>query len=89
LDEITALMNKAKSKLKNSKVLYENKGYSDSVSLSYYAMFLSAKALLIKRNCKFGKTHQSLIQEFSRVYVHEDEFEYKIYKYLATSQSLR
>ena len=70
LDEVIALMHKAKNKLKNSKVLYENKGYSDSVSLSYYAMFLSAKALLIKRNCKFGKTHQNLIQEFSRVYVH-------------------
>jgi len=47
LDEVIALMHKAKNKLKNSKVLYENKGYSDSVSLSYYAMFLSAKALLI------------------------------------------
>ncbi|WP_409988281.1 HEPN domain-containing protein [Methanosphaera sp. ISO3-F5] len=40
---------KQNEKLNNSKVLYENKGYSDSVSLSYYAMFLSAKALLIKK----------------------------------------
>lgn len=55
--------------------MYKNKGYADSVTLSYYAMFLSAKALLIKRKCKIGKTHQSLIQEFSRVYVHEDTFD--------------
>lgn len=89
MDEITALIIKAKNKLKNSKILYDNQGYADSVTLSYYAMFLSAKALLIKRNCNFGKTHQSLIQEFSRVYVHEDTFEYNIYKYLASTQSLR
>ena len=61
----------------------------DSVTLSYYAMFLSAKTLLIKRKCKFGKTHQNLIKEFSRVYVHEDTFDYNIYKYLASTQYLR
>lgn len=52
-------------------------------------MFLTAKALLIKRKCKFGKSHQNLIKEFSRVYVHEDTFDYNIYKYLASTQSLR
>ena len=89
MDETKAFIIKAKRKLKHSKTLYEVQGYSDSVTLSYYAMFLTAKALLIKRKCKFGKSHQNLIKEFSRVYVHEDTFDYNIYKYLASTQSLR
>ena len=41
-------MNKAKSKLVSSKALYEIGQYGDSVGRSYYAMFLSAKALLVR-----------------------------------------
>ena len=48
-DEILAFIDKAETKLKHSKVLFEIKGYADSVSLSYYSMFLCAKALLIKK----------------------------------------
>lgn len=58
------------------------------IQLVYRIMlcFYQQKHYLIKRNCKFGKTHQNLIQEFSRVYVHEDKFDYNIYKYLASSR---
>lgn len=52
-------------------------------------MFLCAKALLVKKNCKIPKTHQGLIQLFSLKYVHEDEFKYNTYNYLASSQSER
>lgn len=58
-DEICSFIDKAETKLKNSKVLFEVGGYSDSVSLSYYCMFLCAKALLVKKNCKIPKSHRS------------------------------
>ena len=54
-EEIIAFINKAETKLKHSKALFEIKGYADSVSLSYYCMFLCAKALLIKKECNIPK----------------------------------
>ena len=89
LDEVIAFVNKAETKLKHSKALFEIEGYADSVSLSYYCMFLCAKALLVKKECNIPKTHQGLIQLFSLKYVHEDDFRYNIYKYLANTQSNR
>ena len=87
--EVLAFIVKAETKLKHSKALFEIEGYADSVSLSYYSMFLCAKALLIKKECNVPKTHQGLIQLFSLKYVHEDEFRYNVYKYLANAQSDR
>ena len=84
-NEIKALINKAKTKLKNSKLLFENESYADSVTFSYYAMFICAKALLLKKDCNIPKTHGGLIQLFSLKYVHEDKFNYNTYKYLATT----
>ena len=89
LDEVIAFVKKAETKLKHSKALFEIEGYADSVSLSYYSMFLCAKALLVKKECNIPKTHQGLIQLFSLKYVHEDDFSYNIYKYLANAQSNR
>ena len=88
-EEIIAFINKAETKLKHSKALFEIEGYADSVSLSYYCMFLSAKALLIKKECNIPKSHQGLIQLFSLKYVKEDTFKYDIYKFLANAQSNR
>lgn len=88
-EEIIAFINKAETKLKHSKALFEIEGYADSVSLSYYCMFLSAKALLIKKECNIPKSHQGLIQLFSLKYVKEDNFKYDIYKFLANAQSNR
>ena len=87
--EIAAFIVKAETKLKHSKALFEIEGYADSVSLSYYSMYLCAKALLIKKDCDIPKTHNGLIQLFSLKYVHEDDFKYNIYKYLANAQSNR
>ena len=89
MDEVEAFMKKAKTKLKHSEALYDIGGYADSVTLSYYAMFLSAKALLIKKGINPGKSHKGLIKKFNFNYVHKDTFEYSIYKYLANTQSLR
>ncbi|WP_296891099.1 HEPN domain-containing protein [uncultured Methanobrevibacter sp.] len=87
--EIAAFIVKAETKLKHSEALFEIEGYADSVSLSYYSMYLCAKALLIKKDCDIPKTHNGLIQLFSLKYVHEDDFKYNVYKYLANAQSNR
>ena len=68
LDESEAFIKKAKSKLTSSKALYEIEQYGDSVGRSYYAMFLSAKALLIKDGYNVN-SHKSLIGIFGREYV--------------------
>ena len=88
-EEINAFINKAETKLRNSKILFENGGYADSVGLAYYSMLLCAKALLLKKGCNMPKTHKGIIHLFSLKYVHEDEFKYNTYKYLANTQSER
>lgn len=88
-EEIKAFISKSENKLKNSKTLFKLGEYSDSVSLSYYSMYLCAKALLIEKECDIPKTHQGLIKLFSLKWVHEDNFKYNTYKYLANTQSDR
>ena len=87
MNEVEKLCEKAYDKLDSSKLLYENGKYSDSASLAYYAMFLMAKALLLKKG--FDATHDGLIHLFSLKYMHEDSFKYRLYAYLSAAQSVR
>lgn len=48
LDEFDEFYKKAERKLESSKLLYDVGDYANSVSLSYYAMLLISKALLVK-----------------------------------------
>ena len=79
---------KAKSKLTSSISLYEIGQYGDSVGRSYYAMFLSAKALLVRSGYDVN-SHRSLIGIFGRDYVKNGDFDSNIAKYLSGTQSLR
>ncbi|WP_405268016.1 HEPN domain-containing protein [Methanobrevibacter sp.] len=88
MSEIEKLCKKSYDKLKSSKALYELGQYSDSASLSYYCMFLMAKALLNKKGYD-AKTHEGVIKLFSLKYVHEDIFNHEIYLHLPSSQSKR
>lgn len=88
LDEIEEYFKKAEQKLKSSKLLYNAGDYSNSLSLSYYAMLLVSKALLIKIGITTNK-HHGIIKEFGRNYVKTGKFEDKIYKYFTKTQSLR
>lgn len=81
-------MKKANDKLISSKLLYDAGQYASSVSASYYAMFITAKALLISKNSR-SKSHNGLISEFGLHFVKEDEFSNEIFKYLSRTQSLR
>lgn len=52
-------------------------------------MFLVAKALVLKKGIKPPKTHAGLINMFNLHYVHEGDFPYEKYKYLASTQAQR
>ena len=86
--EVLAFIVKAETKLKHSKALFEIEGYADSVSLSYYSMFLMAKALLNKKGFT-AKTHEGTLNLFNLKYVHEDTFNKDIYVNFAAAQSKR
>ncbi|MEE1133427.1 MAG: HEPN domain-containing protein [Methanobrevibacter sp.] len=88
MDESIAFLEKAKSKLISSKALYEIGQYGDSVGRSYYAMFLSAKALLVKEGYDVS-SHRSLISIFGKEFVKNGDFDNGIAKYLSGTQSLR
>ncbi len=88
LDESEAFIKKAKNKLISSKALYEIGQYGDSVGRSYYAMFLSAKALLVRDGYNVS-SHRSLIGIFGKDYVKNGNFDSNIAKYLSGTQSLR
>lgn len=88
LSEVDEFISKANDKLISSKILFDNQQYATSVRASYYCMFLTAKALLVKKG-HYTKSHEGLISTFGQVYVNQDDFDRKIAKYLARAQSLR
>ena len=88
LSEVDEFISKANDKLISSKILFDNQQYATSVSAAYYCMFLTAKALLIKKDYN-PKSHVGLISLFGQVYVNQGDFDRKIAKYLARAQSLR
>ena len=88
LSEVDEFISKADDKLISSKILFDNQQYATSVSAAYYCMFLTAKALLIKKDYN-PKSHEGLISLFGQVYVNQGDFDRKIAKYLARAQSLR
>lgn len=89
LDETQAFFNKSKKKLLSANSSYDLEDYSSAVSLSYYAMFLVAKALVLKKGIKAPKTHNGLLYLFKVHYVEEEDFSYEKYVYLADTQSQR
>ena len=88
LSELDEYILKANDKLISSKILFDNQQYATSVSAAYYCMFLTAKALLIKKDYN-PKSHEGLISLFGQVYVNQGDFDRKIAKYLVRAQSLR
>ena len=88
LSEVDEFISKANDKLISSKILFDNQQYATSVSAAYYSMFLTAKALLIKKEY-YPKSHEGLISLFGQIYVNKDDFDRNIAKYLARAQSLR
>ena len=49
LDKVKEALNVGKSQLISSKTLFESEQYRNSITMSYYAMYSSALALLLKK----------------------------------------
>ena len=88
MNEIEEFFKKAEKKLNSSKILYESGDYANSLSLSYYAMLLVSKALLIQNGITPTK-HHGIIEKFGEIIVHKGEFNINIYKYLTQTEALR
>ena len=56
LDETEAFFNKSEKKLISANSAYELEDYLSAVSLSYYVMFLVAKALVLKKKVRSPNT---------------------------------
>ena len=87
LDETHAFITKSKKKLISAHSAHNLGDYSSAVSLSYYSMFLVAKALISKKTIKAPKTHNGLIYLFKLHFVEQDNFSYEKFVYLADTQS--
>ena len=68
LDKVKDALNVGKSQLISSKMLFDCGQYRDSVTMSYYAMYSSALALLLKKNIS-PKTHEGTLRQLAKEYV--------------------
>ena len=71
MDEIESCIEIAIDDLESSKLLLEAGKYRNSVTLSYYAMFSIARALLLKKGLT-PKTHDGVITLIGEKYVLDD-----------------
>lgn len=88
MDEVKNAFNVAKEQLISSKILFEDGHYRDSITLSYYAMYSSALALLLKKNIS-PKTHEGVLRQLTKEYVKEGLFSKESYDYLYDGRTLR
>ena len=68
MDNPQDAINVGKSQLISSKMLFEGGQYRDSVTMSYYAMYSSALALLLKKGIS-PKTHEGTLRQLAKEYV--------------------
>ena len=73
LDKVKNAINVGKSQLISSKILFDGGQYRDSVTMSYYAMYSSALALLLKKDIS-PKTHEGTLRQLAKEYVKEGLF---------------
>ncbi len=68
MNQIDALIEKAHRYLKSAKLLIDDGDYDSAVSRSYYAMFYSAEAALLKKQMTFT-SHKAVISAFGQYFV--------------------
>ncbi|MDO5850186.1 MAG: HEPN domain-containing protein [Methanobacteriaceae archaeon] len=88
MDNVIEALNIGKSQLISSKTLYDAGQYRDSITLSYYAMYASASALLLKKGIE-AKTHKGVLGQLGKKYVKEGLFSKETYDYFYAAKSLR
>lgn len=67
-EEIEALLDSAKNRIRSAKILLREKLYRDAISRSYYAFLDAARAALLKKG-KFAKTHSGTLTLFEIEFV--------------------
>ena len=88
MDNPKDAINVGKSQLISSKMLYEGGQYRDSVTMSYYAMYSSALALLLKKSIS-PKTHEGTLRQLAKEYVKTGLLSKETYGYLYDARETR
>ena len=88
LDKVKDALNVGKIQLISSKTLFEAGQYRDSITLSYYAMYSSALALLLKKDIS-PKTHEGTLRQLAKEYVKTGLFSKESYGYLYYARETR
>ena len=81
LDKVMDALNVGKSNLISAKALFEISQYRDSVTMSYYAMYLAALALLLKKDISPG-THGGTMRQLAKEYVKPGLLSKQTYEFL-------
>jgi hypothetical protein len=81
LDNPKDAINVGKSQLISSKMLFEGGQYRDSVTMSYYAIYSSALALLLEKSIS-PKTHKGTLRQLAKEYVKTGLLSKESYGYL-------
>ena len=77
MSQIQALIEKARRYLKSAELLIQDGDYDSAVSRSYYAMFYSAEAALLKEKMTFT-SHKAVISAFGQHFVKTGIFEKRL-----------
>lgn len=81
-------LNNAKEKLESARLLLDAGKYRDSISRSYYAIFMAVRAVLVYDKVDFSK-HSGVIAYFQKEYIKTGKFEVKYSRYLQTASQIR
>ncbi|MHC4118553.1 MAG: HEPN domain-containing protein [Planctomycetota bacterium] len=68
MSQIQSLIEKARRYLRSAELLIDDGDYDSAVSRSYYAMFYSAEAVLLKKKMTFT-SHKAVISAFGQYFV--------------------
>ncbi|SFL71210.1 HEPN domain-containing protein [Methanobrevibacter olleyae] len=88
MNEIESCIEIAMDDLESSKLLLEAGKYRNSITLSYYAMFSIARALLLKKGLT-PKTHDGVITLLGEKYVLEEGFDRDLASRFSRARTLR
>ena len=74
MSQIQSLVEKARRYLRSADLLIQDGDYDSAVSRSYYAMFYSAEAALLKKKMTFT-SHKAVISAFGQYFVKTGTFD--------------
>ncbi len=77
MSQIQALIEKARRYLKSAVLLIQDGDYDSAVSRSYYAMFYSVEAALLKKKMTFT-SHKAVISAFGQHFVKTGVFDKRL-----------